>query len=271
MVKVAQMDLPAGYQELLDKILAWYDNQIYPTWAGRFFHRTRSARKMNKEKTLLPVISDVWATLTDAQKAAWGTASAFGTLNDYQLFTSDYSYRSKNGLALPGTPSDLHEMMGLELQNPGGSTNVRLRRDEKDLVGPIEIEFTYQKTENAVTPSVPFKFIATAYYFDAGQNKTLTHEWSAPAGNVNWAQVSESFGVAGQKYFHLTIIWYLDAYNAIVDLDHLLITSNLVDKYRENWQYKAGKTWEYDNLYRKTGWLFTPEFWVPYFNVIYLG
>jgi len=271
MVKVAQMDLPAGYQELLDKILAYFDNQIYPTWASRYFHTTRAAKKRNVEKTYMPSAAVAWKALNPAEKADWTSASIFGTLNNYQLFLADFAYRRKNGLSLPGTPSDYHEVMGLEIQNPGGSTNVRLRRDEKDLVGPIKIEFNYLKTENALTASVPFKFVATAYYFKLGEIVTLEHTWTAPAGNVPWASVSESFGTASQKYFHLTVIWYLDAYDAIVDLDHLLITSNAVDKYRECWQYKAGRTWEYDDLYRKTGWLFTPGFRVPYFNVIYLN
>ena len=271
MVKVAQMDIPPEYQALLDKILAYFDNQIYPTWASRFFHKTRSAKKRNQEKTLMPSVSAVWAELSPAEKQAWSDASGFGTLNRYQLFISDYSYRWKNGLSIPGTPSTYHEMMGFQIQNPGGSTNVRFRRDEKDLVGPVSIAFNYQKTEISPTGDQPFKFVATLYYFDAGQNKTLAKEWSAPSGNVSWASVSESFGVSGQKYFHLTVEWYLDSYDATLNLDHLLIQSVGVDKYRECWQYKSGKIWEYDNLYRKTGWLFTPDYREPYFNVVYLG
>ena len=270
MVKVAQMDIPPAYQALLDKILAYYDNQVYPTWAGRFFHKTRAAKKANKEKTYMPSASLAWKALTPDEKVAWTAAAVFGTLNNYQLFLADFSFRRKNGLSLPGTPYSTREVMGLELQNPGGGALVRLRRDEKDLVGPIKIEFTYQKTENSPTPSVPFKFIATAYYFKLGEIATLEHTWTAPAGDVPWASVSESFGVSLEKYFHLTIIWYLDSYDAIVDLDHLLISDVVGDKYRECWQYKAGRTWEYEDLYRKTGWLFTPGFRVPYFEVIYL-
>lgn len=271
MTKVSQMSLPAGYQELLDKILAYFDNQIYPTWATRYFHRTRAAKKRNVEKTYMPSAATAWKALTPPEKAAWTSASVFGTLNNYQLFLADYAYRRKNGYALPGTPSDYHEVMGLEIQNPGGVTNVRLRRDEKDLVGPIGIDFTYQKAEIAPTGDQPFKFVATAYYFKLGEIATLEHTWTAPAGNVNWTLVSESFGDALEKYFHLTITWYLDSYDAIVHLDHLLISDVNDDKYRECWQYKAGRTWSYDELYRKTGWLFSPGYRVPFFDVVYLG
>ena len=271
MVKVAQMDFPAGYEALVARVLAWYDKQIYPTWATRNRQSTRSAKTRNKEKTYMPSAAAAWQELSAAEKTAWGTASDFGTLNKYQLFLSDFSFRRKNGLTLPGTSNDFHEVMGLEIQNPSGSVQLRLRRDEKDLVGPITINFTYQKTENSPTGGTPFKFTATAYYFADGQNQTETHEWSAPSGNAAWTQVAESFGVSGRKYYHLTVLFQMDNYDAIVDLDHFLITTAGVDKYRENWQFKAGRTWAYDNLYRKTGWLFSPEFWVPYFEVVYLG
>ena len=51
MVKVAQMTIPPEYEPLLAKILAWFDSLIYPTWASRYFHTSRSAKKANKEKT----------------------------------------------------------------------------------------------------------------------------------------------------------------------------------------------------------------------------
>ena len=315
MAKVSITTIPPGYQELLDKILAHFDNMIYPTWATRFFHKTRSAKKANKEKTYLPSIASYWAALTVPEKAAWGTAAAFGTLNKYQLFTTDLSYRRKNGLSVPGTPNQYHEMMGLKIDNPAAEDNIYARRDEKDLVGPVSISFTYKKSEYpsiydvvwsdssygwsdplapwgddspqwsdprfnwsddlvswGYSPSaIVFDLVATLYYFDAGKNKTLTHTWTAPDGNVDWTQVSFSFGSSGQKYFHLTIFLRLNLYQVTILLDHFLVQTNGIDKYRENWQYKSGKTWVYDNLYRKTGWYFSPGYRVPYFNVIYLG
>ena len=263
----------------------------------------------------MPSSAAAWKLLTPAEKQAWKDTSEFGTLNGYQLFLCDYSYRRKNDLTLPGTPDLLFEMMGLHIQNPNGENIVRLRRDEKDLIGPINISFNYRKEEHALItqdswadsnkawsdavaqwtgieaaawsdPNIDwsdtlarwafstagmFHFVATAYYFEAGKNNIETLSWNAPAGNVGWNTVSESFGVPGRKYFHLTINWYLDNYDATIDLDRLLITSNGLDKYRECWQYKAGRSWVYENLYRKTGWLFTPDIAEPYFEVVYLS
>ena len=314
MTKVNMQNIPPEWLPLLEKILAYFDNQIYPTWATRNQQKTRAAKKVLKEKTYIPSAAAAWKNLTPAEKANWAAAAAFGTLNKYQLFLCDFSYRRKNGLSLPGTPYALREMMGLKIDNPGGLSIVRLRRDEKDLVGPIGISFTYKKDEHALLtqdewsdsvktwsdavamwtgvevaawsdPNIDwadtlarwayssaglFHFVATAYYFENGKNNIETMSWDAPAGTLVWNQVTQTFGTAGRKYFHLTINWYMDNYNATVFFDHLLITSNSLDKYRENWQYRAGINWAYENLYRKTGWLFMPDIVEPYFQVLYL-
>lgn len=265
------LEIPAAWEPLIEKILRWFDNQMYPVWCPFNFHRTRRAKKRNQDRTYIPSTATAWNALDAATKANWATAAAFGTLNNYQLFVSDYCYRKKRTMSLPGTPNALHQMMGLLAKNPGGATNVRWRRDQKDVEGQITVAFNYKKTENAPTGDQPFKFNATLYYFEGGQNKTETHEWTAPAGNVAWAAVSETFGTAGRQYFHLTVIWSLDSYDANIEMDRLLITDADGDVYRESWQYNAGKTWQYDDLYRKVGWLWTPEFHVPYFEIVYNG
>jgi len=42
------------------------------------------------------------------------------------------------------------------------------------------------------------------------------------------------------------------------------------DIMREGWWLKTGEVWEPVTLYRKTGWTFTPEYHVPYFEVVNL-
>ena len=39
---------------------------------------------------------------------------------------------------------------------------------------------------------------------------------------------------------------------------------------REGFWFPADETWEPDPLYRKTGWFFTPEYHVPFFEIAYL-
>jgi len=60
-------------------------------------------------RSLLPVISEAWATLTDLQKIAWSNAGAEMGLNGWRLFVQDHSARIKNEIAGIATPSTLHQ------------------------------------------------------------------------------------------------------------------------------------------------------------------
>ena len=112
MVKVAAMTIPPEFETLLAKILAHFDQMIYPTWASRMFHTTRSAKARNLEKTYIPGVRGVWSTFTSTQKAAWKAAAGYTGYSNYQLFTADYSYRKKHNLSLPKrdmTPQTIEE------------------------------------------------------------------------------------------------------------------------------------------------------------------
>lgn len=270
MVKVAQMNIPPAIQPLLDKLLSAYDNQIYPTWATRYFHTTRSAKVANKAKTYIPGVRAVWATLTTAQKAQWRTASSFMAWTNYQYYTAKYSYHKKHGLSFPITVNQNVQMYGLKLCNPSGLETVRAVRDDIVLTGQITASFKYKKTEIEPAISDPFGFHADLYYFEGGENKIETHDWSAPAGLVDWTAVSETFGTAGRYYFHSIITFKLDYYNADILLDNFLVSDNLGDVYREAWKVKDGKPWEPIIKSRKQGWTFSPVYAEPYFQIEYV-
>ena len=215
--------LPPEWISLMEKILRWFDNQQYAVFNPFFGHKTRAAKERNYERQWLTDAKTAWAGLADAVKANWKTAAVFVERNGYQLFIKDYCYRRKNGLSLPGTPNVLHQVKGLLISNPGPVAQVRLQRDDVILTGQITLSFNYKKVENAPTGGDPFKFDVILYYFDGGEIKTETHTWSAPAGNVAWAAVSETYGTAGRLYFHHRVIFKLDNYDADVYLANFLL------------------------------------------------
>jgi hypothetical protein len=270
MTKVATMTIPPDFQALLDKILAHFDQMIYPTWATRFFHRTRAAKKANEEKTYLPHIHDIWSVMTPAEKQAWKDAKGYTGYSGYQVFTADYSYRRKNNLTIPGTAYTTHQLYGLKISNPGGGDLIRVRLHLKDLTGPLTIAFNYKKGQYALPADKSFNFTAQAFYFDGGLNIVDTKEWESPTGDVAWAVVSQSWGTSGKKYFHLTIEFKLDNYDADVFLDNLRITDGNGAFYSDSFNKKVGKEWIYTPFYRKQGWAFDPSFAVPNFEIVYL-
>jgi phosphopantetheinyl transferase (holo-ACP synthase) len=270
MAKVAQMTIPPALQPLLDRILAHFDNQQYPTWATRFMHTTRSAKKANKEKTYIPAVRTVWATLDATTKALWKSCSAFMQQTNYQYFTNKYSYCKKNGLDLAITPTVLHQMHGLVLDSPSGSEIVQMTRDDIVLTGQLSFEFAYKKVERDVAPIDPFNLYIEAYYMEDGENKVDTYVWEAPAGNVDWNKVSFSFGTTSRYYFHVICTWTLFYYDAQIQLDNFKISDMYGIAYREAWKVKSGKAWVWQPHYRKAGWEFYPSFAEPFYRVLYL-
>ena len=209
MAKVQQLTIPPAWVELLAKITAHFDQMIYPTWATRNFNLSRSAKKANKEKTYIPTIRSIWATLDASTKAQWKSCAAFMKFTNYQYFTTKYSYCRKHGLDLNISPTSLHQLYALFMTNPGGSELVQAERDDVVLLGQISVQFVYKKTEYDVYYGSPFNLHIDAYYFEGGQNLVDTYDWQAPAGNVDWTSVSFSFGVTGRNYFHVVLIWSL--------------------------------------------------------------
>ena len=270
MAKVAIMTLPPDFQALLDKILAHFDQMIYPTWATRNFHLTRAAKKANAEKTVLPKVADAWRLLTTAQKLDWKNAKGYTGYSNYQLFTADFIYRRKNGLSLPGTPYLTHQLYGLKISNPGGGDQIRVRLHLKDLVGPITISFDYKKSQYSLPDALSFNLEATAYHFDGGLNIADIKTWESPTGDVAWNLITRTFGSAGVKYFHLIVEFKLDNYDADVFLDNLKIEDQSGTFYSDSFNKKVGKEWVYVPFYRKQGWAFDPVFAVPNFEVVYL-
>jgi len=269
MVKVQQMTLPPGYQELLDKLLAYFDQMIYPTWASRNFHVTRAAKAANKEKTYIPTIASVWATFNPTTKALWKSCAAFMMFSSYQYFVAKYSYARKHGLDLAVTPTVLHQMEALFATNPGGAELVQFVRDDVVLLGQITVAFAYKKVEYSEYLGAPFNLHIDAYYFEGGENKIDTYDWVAPSGNIDWTAVQFSFGVTSRNYFHVVCTWSLDYYDADVYFDNLLISDQLGPVHRQAFWVKAGKSWVWTPHYRKQGWTFLPGFTKDWFDVIY--
>ena len=218
--------IPPSWVPLLEKVLRWFDNQIYPVVTPFGMYSPRKKKQVNRVNTFLSTLRLLWNDFDSSQKAAWSTAAAFVKRSGYQLFVKDTCFRIKTFRPFPRAPSSYFAMYGLVMKNPGGATNVRLQRDDVNPMGQVTLSFNYKKIERNPTPSVPFKAVITLWYFEGGENKTETHVWEAPAGNVAWSSVSETYGMEGRQYFHHRVIFYLDSYDADVFLANFLITDH---------------------------------------------
>lgn len=78
-------------------------------------------------KSYLPIIKELWAGFSDAEKLAWKTTDAHPRKHGWRAFVADQSQRIKLGLAGVATPSALH-------QDLVGAINIVAPADEAKLI-----------------------------------------------------------------------------------------------------------------------------------------
>lgn len=271
MAKINYAIVPPGWLPLLQKILRWYDQRMHPTVAGRSPWPTRAGKSRLKGISFFKEIADVWNPLSSAIKDAWASAATECGTYRYRLFTSDYSLRKKAALSLPGTPSDFHQMQGLTFKNPAGAYEVRAIWKTISLTGQITVKFNYKKVENDTPADYSFRVYCKAWYFEDGQNKSETHTWTSPTGNVDWNAIEFSFGTANRYYFEVEFFFQLDHYDAVVDIDNLKIDDKSGEVYYEYFNPKRPLLWDPTLLVRKEGWTFEPSWDPTYLEHMYLG
>ena len=272
MVKVIQSNPPPEWEELWAKIVRWFGRYGVPTYVRMWFQDTRRLTEQRRRNTKFNLVKDDWKTLDDATKYQWYLAAyrAYGYYRSYRLFTADWIYRNKIGLSTPGTPHLLRQLFGLEMLNPGGSGNVQMRRDDKDLIGQLRIRFNFKKNENTPSATKAFKMLATAYYFTEGGIATETDSYICPAGNVDWTEIDRRFGTTDRKYFHLTLIFSIDNYDAEVYFDNIRLADNGGEYFTERFNTQDYVPWVPQLLWRKKDWIFSPSFIDTYFRHLYL-
>jgi len=250
----------------------WFERYGVPIWCRKWFQTSRAVVKQKQAATKLPSAASAWRALDTNTKGAWKAAAynAYKYYRGYRLFVADYIWRQKAGLSLPGTPSNFHQLFGLKLANPGGALDVEMRRDDKDLVGPITIKFAYKKNEITPSATAAFKVNCTAYYFTYGSYSSDTDNFSAPAGNVGWNTIERSFGPNLRKYFHFKIVFTIKDYDAEVYIDNVILKDKNKEFFREGWNTESYAPWVPKMLYRKQDWEFKPVYAEPYFIHQYL-
>lgn len=109
MAKTEYIDLLPAQSELFYKSLNAQDRFINARVAKKIVFFSRKRKKGLSQKSLLPVIADFWAGLSEVQKSAWSAAGAECGLNGWRLFVQDMCARIYNDIAGVATPSLFHQ------------------------------------------------------------------------------------------------------------------------------------------------------------------
>jgi len=271
-MRIIQCDVPVDYEALWAKMVRWFGRYGVPVFARKWFQTVRSRYEQRDDSSLLKDVANAWNVLSPVTRSGWdAAANACWEYNrGYRMYSSDYIWRHRANLPAPEGAMIEHQLFGLRMLNPGGSLNIFMRRDDKDVVGQINVKFSYRKLEVTPNASFPFRVLFTGYYFEGGENKTDVETWSAPGGNVGWTMIDHNFGIADRNYFHIKIIFTIQNYDAEIFLDNIIWTDKNSEFYREHFNTDRYVPWVPNLLYRKRDWQFSPGFSTTYFQHIYL-
>ena len=109
MAKVEYIDILPGLEGPFFSALRFGDRFVSSRVCKKFVFYSRKSKKGLSARSLLPVISELWAGLTAEQKNAWTLAGAKSDLNGWRLFVQDCSARIKNDMPGVATPSLFHQ------------------------------------------------------------------------------------------------------------------------------------------------------------------
>lgn len=129
MAKTGYIDLDTAQEEAYFGVLTSGDRFINARVRRKTSLLSYRRKKGVSQRSLLPVCSDAWASLTTEQKALWTTAGSYCALNGWRLFVRDYCYRVVNSLPGIATPNNYHQALV-------GQLTIEAPADELKIIQP---------------------------------------------------------------------------------------------------------------------------------------
>lgn len=244
------VEVPPEFIPLIEKILRWFDNQIYPCFGTSFLGLTRSSKARSRAHSPLKAIGVAWQALDAATKTLWGTAADFIDLNGYQLFTSDYSYRKKKGLSLPGTPHAKHQMFGIRMSTLDVTDDARVRWFTPPAKAPIKVTFNAKLVVHD-NPSSEKVYVSALGVVPKDGIRHFWHSqvWIGPE-SADWASYEVTYYGLKSLPDKLCLVagfqFYMTNMKADLYIDDIVVTADGVEVYKEGFHLRSGEVWEWE-------------------------
>lgn len=231
MAKTTYIDLPPEIDEMYFSGLQPGDRFTYARIGQKNTLLSKKTKRGISQRSLLPEISIAWASLSEPEKLAWGTAGAECNLNGWRLFIQDYCARRVNDLTGLATPNTLHQSWigQLQISNPANEAKIIQAHPRnyyiykkvfgtksmyspvlitEDINLPISISLNYKSQLTQSGPNPFAKFYAEIWYSYQGRN--LAHELTINLDlNTDWKNAINSIAslqtilVGYDLYIHL--------------------------------------------------------------------
>lgn len=109
MVKVGYQQIPPEYSHLIKQVLVQSDRFIIPRLSVKTTLSKRRLKKAMKQKTVLPILSPIWASFSLSTKALWTAAGLENGMTGWKHFVREYILRDKYGYNVNDLPSIYHQ------------------------------------------------------------------------------------------------------------------------------------------------------------------
>jgi len=126
MAKTEYVDILPGLETAYFTGLRSGDRFVSSRVAKKIEFFSRKKKKGLTQKSLLPLISELWAGLTENEKKDWSDAGAKCDLNGWRLFVQDCCARIYNDMAGIATPSLFHQSWigNLRIESPASELKI---------------------------------------------------------------------------------------------------------------------------------------------------
>ena len=237
MAKTSTIDLLPELSPLYNGALQPGDRFTYSRMRVKNTLLSRKTKKGISQRSMLPEISEVWATLTDSQKNDWKLAGAECNLNGWKLFIQDYCARRVNDLTGIATPSLLHQSWIGQVHIPEEAGEAKLVQIHphyyyinkkvygkksmyspvlvnEDLALPFKLGINYNSDLTDIGPNSYARLYARFWYSYQGENLyydlTISLDYF-----TNWKSVEDT--LYSLKSIVIRYDLYLDFYNVAGD------------------------------------------------------
>lgn len=212
MAKISYMNIPEEWKPLVDKVLSWNNRFTSVSVRSKKGFISVKKKKGLTLKSLTPLASTVWASLSPTDKDLWKSAGLNTQQTSFQCFLRDISARVKNELSYPITPSNYVQYncgravfefpatgFLIKQEHPFSYFVARKVRGTRNQIEPVEIKedfdlpftvgISYQTDLSSVGPNSKACFYVDIVSHYQGRDIITTHTIDFGL-NTNWTKSS---------------------------------------------------------------------------------
>lgn len=126
MAQTSYQLIPPEFSLKYNKTLQSGDRFTFPRVRRKTLFISKNRKKGVTQKSLIPVLSPVWNSLTQGERDSWNSAGVVANMSGFKLFVRDRSLRIANDIEGFATPNNLYQTAvgTLRIEAPANSLKI---------------------------------------------------------------------------------------------------------------------------------------------------